>query len=114
MEQQPSTKELKIKIIVAFCLVLSSLQFLVTTSAFQSLFSSLISAFGRYGEWLYELTFYGTLVSMNIMALYYINEGKSIDQRPFTGFKKAGQIIAIIALVIIGIVSTVDILTSIF
>lgn len=114
MDHTPTVKELKIKIIVAFALSLSTLQFLCLTSPISSLFSSFFFDAGGLSSLLGYMTFFGTLVSMDILALYYINEGKDITDRPYYGFKKATKVVSILSLVITGIVGTVVILMRIF
>lgn len=102
---EPNIKELKIKIIVAFALAITSLQLLVLGSPISSLLNFSYS-FGSFTNSLTTLLVIGMPISMNIVSLVFINQAKSVNGRPYRIFKRFAYGLSIASLVIYGIVLT--------
>lgn len=99
-------KELKTKIIVAFILSIASLQLLSTGSLLRSLLNVSFSFDGFINSTV-TLLIYGVPISMSIVSLVFVKQGKDIKDRPYRLFKGFAYGFSIAALIIYGILFSV-------
>ena len=102
MDEQPTEKELRVKSIVAFCLAIVSTQFLIFSTLFRMTFTSIFTFTedGLSAEVIWYAIHFGTILTMDILALYFVNEGKALGLTTYSGLRKAAYIISIITIVI--------------
>ena len=110
---EPSIKELRIKIIIAFILSIASLQLLTVGSLFRS-YLNISFNFTDFVNTTVTMMLYGVPISMSIVSLVFIKQGKEINNNPYRILKGFGYGFSIASLIIYGVIFTFSFLVALF